>query len=137
MFNFLRKKNKVDILNIGTFSFDGKNWYGMFPFKGNSIELSLDGAKSKPDDFAVEYLKKHFENLEDYWNLAKKFTIEEFAERETKVRNNEFKICSISIHKKNSFDNGHLVFWFEIESDVSGGYYVSFINEKPNFLHRE
>jgi len=106
---------------------------------GYEVEISIDGNKTFVDDFAKMELLKLLPRLDDLWNRSKEFCILELSKRNApfQVSYGDFKLQSISVHKECSFDGGHLAFWFDLDCDNEGTYYVSFIEKRPSYLHRD
>lgn len=139
MFNWFGKSRIINIKDLGDFQFREQEWFGCLNIENKRVEIAIDGNRKSPDEFAVEYLKKKSKCFLDFWNKAILFTQTELEIKETNfdLSKDNFSLSAISVHKENSFDDGHLVFWFNIDSDSNGNYYVSFRNELPNYLHRD
>ena len=103
------------------------------------IEVSIFGNREKPDEFSKKYWLNQKNHINDLWFNAIDFSKKIFEEKFNihNSSNSDFILDSICIHKENSFEKGHLSFWFNFKPDLNGSFYVSFINEKPNLLHRD
>ncbi|MCO7222727.1 hypothetical protein [Pleionea sp. CnH1-48] len=139
MFGLFKKIEPVEIDGVGTLAFKDSSWDANFQLDDREIEISFDGDESGPDEFAISYYLKMKPKLSDSWKLAKEFTLVKLNEMSAPwgVNDSQFSLKGIVFHRENSFDKGHLSFWFDIIEDSNGSYYVSFVDEKPNYLHRD
>ena len=139
IFNFFGRKTELIDGKLGRIEYDDNSWAFQMSVGSSLIDVSIDGSKEKPDEFAKQYWLSQKEHISDLWlkaiNFSKKFFEENFEHHNS--LNSNFTLDAISIHKEKSFDKGHLVFWFHYQEDLNGSYYVSFINEEPNHLHRD
>jgi len=139
VFSFFRRNSSLLDDDLGAIEYEDGSWLFKTHVNSTSIEVSIFGSKKEPDNFSKQYWLNQKKHINDLWNEAIKFSIK-FFEEEYGIYNSsnvDFVLDSICIHKENSFDKGHLSFWFNYSPDLNGSFYVSFINEKPNYLHRD
>lgn len=124
---------------LGTFKYQNRAWESQQCIDGLDVDVSIDGSKKELDEFAASYWKNIRPKVSQFWNDAVLFSLQELKNRKASLSpdKSDFKLNAVSIHKENSFDGGHLAFWFDIESDPQATYYVSFVGEIPSHFHRD
>lgn len=139
IFDIFKKPLPITDQEIGTLEFDGTFWVTTHLVGGQAIEINIDGKRSEINPFARNYWLNIRDTVENLWKSAIDFTQAELKKQGApwSPTPTEFKLKNVSVYKERSFDGGHLAFWFEIEPDEEGLYYVSFRYEDPFFLHRD
>ncbi|QSX30358.1 hypothetical protein JYB88_01445 [Shewanella cyperi] len=139
MFSLFKTQKSISIDGLGEFSLQEREWVGKLTLNEVGIELCLDGDKHSPDPFAVAYALEHKSKFDAFWKAAINFAQSRLIASKAPfaVSDPQFVLNMVSVHKQHTFDGGHLSFWFNIESDPEGSYYVSFLNEVPDYLHRD
>ncbi len=139
MFTLFKKAKDITIDKVGLLRFRDGSWQGVLRIGDNDVELSLDGKKEEPNTFCIDYLTENIVKLNILWSEAIEFSRLKMTEKnfDKKVIDSSFQLVAVSIHRQGVFDGGELVFWFEIEADTNGGYYVSFKENAPINFHRD
>ena len=140
MFGYRRRSRLLEDEEIGRLEYEDPNgWKLTHELDGRPVEITIDGDR----DALHPSARKTWLDVRD--KLPRKWQrVTGFARRELKklnapweVRDTTFKLWSVSVHRKGGFDGAELVFWFEIDEDPDGAYYVSLIEGEPFYLHRD
>lgn len=137
--DWFNRSKKVVVNEFGEFKYEHSNWISSLKFGVDDIELEIAGDKDGLDTFAENYWRKIEPNMEKYWLSVIDFSLSQMKKLNYPFfpSKEEFVLNAISIYKENSFDRGHLAFWFDVLVDNNATYYVSFIDEVPVNLHRD
>ncbi|WP_114325731.1 hypothetical protein [Candidatus Colwellia aromaticivorans] len=139
LFSVFRKPKPIVDSILGVITFSDGCWKSSCEIDGKCVEVALDGSKHQLNEFARAQFVCLLPSMDNLWGSAKKYIIQELVKHEApfKASLSDLVLTCVSIHKEKSFDDGHLAFWFDLNCDDDGTYYVSFLEGKPNYLHRD
>ena len=139
LLSFLKKPDPVEDSDLGILVFSYSEWEGKLELPMGEITLAIHGNKKGPDEFARDYAVTIRPQIPELWAAAIEFSRQKLQEWgwEQEINGEDFQLSTVAVHKRNSFDGGHLSFWFWFRPDEEGSFYVSFRDEKPYYFHRD
>lgn len=139
LFSFLKNPEPISHSDLGVLKYSHSEWEGKLSLPPGEVGLAIHGNKKAPDQFARDYAVTIRCQIPELWVAAKEFSREKLTEWgwEYEIDTADFQLSTVAVHKRNSFDGGHLSFWFSFRPDEDGSYYVSFRDEKPFHFHRD
>ncbi len=138
-FSFFTKPDPIEDSVLGVLTFSHNEWEGKLDLPVGEIGLAIHGDKNGPDKFARDYAVTIRSQIPDLWIAAVGFAREKLREWgwEQEIDPADFELSTVAVHARNSFDGGHLSFWFWFRPDEEGSFYVSFRDERPFYFHRD
>ena len=138
-FSFLKKPEPINDSDLGVLTYLSSEWEGTLDLPIGESKLAIYGDKKGPDKFARDYALSIRPQIPDLWAAAIEFSRRKLREQgwQHEINAADFELSTVAVHRRNSFDGGHLSFWFWFRPDEEGLFYVSFRDEEPFYFHRD
>lgn len=116
---------------------DSDDWVINRSIGSRDVDIHLEGPETRVDPRAVEHFLGIENRLPELWQDVIDFAIDYSGKYDFSPQITDFQLEEISVTPVTEFENGQICFWFTIEGDPDGTYFVPLKRERPIYVHRD